>query len=435
MRIVDAGNSRWPRPGLPALAAVLAAISVLCAVASVAVYAYNVSRIGARVQYLYGDDLVVGVAFPLVGAFLVRRRPGNAVGWVLIATSVLGVNALANQYAVAGLVVSPGTLPGAEFAAWVATWGWTPELAVPVLLPLLFPDGSLPSPRWRPFARVAVACLGVLVAAAMLAPMGIDADHSISNPVGAGPLFTAIVLAMVALIGLILIPVAVLALVLRMRRARGAERAQLQWLSLAAVVTLVLGIAESAVGEPGQEVLWALAMSAIPLGIVIAVVRHHLLDIEVVLNRTVVYGLLSAVVLLGYLIAVAGVGPAAQRTGLVAVVVLALLAASARDRVQRAVGPAAVRLPQGSLCGCHPGRPETRRRRRAAGCVAAAHRRAAQCAAPPVGGRHPGRPAAGPGRGGPPRGRHRGLPGNHAGAAGSYVAGRATTPRCALPAR
>jgi signal transduction histidine kinase len=103
------------------------------------------------------------------------------------------------------------------------------------------------------------------------------------------------------------------------------------------VVTLVLGIAESAVGEPGQEVLWALAMSAIPLGIVIAVVRHHLLDIEVVLNRTVVYGLLSAVVLLGYLIAVAGVGPAAQRTGLVAVVVLALLAASARDRVQRAV--------------------------------------------------------------------------------------------------
>jgi signal transduction histidine kinase len=319
------------------LAAVLAAISVLCALASVAVYAYNVSRIGARVQYLYGDDLVVGVAFPFVGAFLVRRRPGNAVGWVLVATSVLGVNALANQYAVAGLVVSPGSLPGAGFAAWVATWGWTPELAVPVLLPLLFPDGSLPSPRWRPFARVAVACLGVLVAAAMLAPMGIDADHSISNPVGAGPLFTAIVLAMVALTGLILIPVAVLALVLRMRRARGAERAQLQWLSLAAVVTLVLGIAESAVGEPGQEVLWALAMSAIPLGIVIAVVRHHLLDIEVVLNRTVVYGLLSAVVLLGYLIAVAGVGPAAQRTGLVAVVVLALLAASARDRVQRAV--------------------------------------------------------------------------------------------------
>src|ERR1022692_4702328 len=329
-------------------------------------------------------------------------RPANAVGWLLIATSVLGVNALANQYAVAGLIVAPGKLPAAGLAAWIATWGWTPELVVPVLLPLLFPDGTLPSPRWRPFARAAAGCLVLLVVAAMLAPMGIDANHSITNPAGAGQVFTAVVLAMVALAALVLTPVSVLALVLRQRRARGAERAQLQWLSLAAVVTLALGIASGALRHPGQEALWALALAAIPAGIMIAVLRHQLLDIEVVLNRTVVYGLLSAVVLLGYVVAVAGVGPDAQRTGLVTVVVLALLAASARDRVQRAVDrllfgyrkdPYAVVTRVGQRLDAAAGPLDA---------FAAAHRRVAQRAAPPVGGRHPGRPAAGPGRGGRP---------------------------------
>ena len=110
-----------PAPATVASAA--AAISVACAVASVAVYAYNASHLGAKVRFFYADNLVVGILFPLVGAFLVRRRPGNAVGWLLTATSVLGVNALANQYAVTGLLVAPGTLPGARAAAWVANWG------------------------------------------------------------------------------------------------------------------------------------------------------------------------------------------------------------------------------------------------------------------------------------------------------------------------
>ena len=219
----------------------------------------------------------------------------------------------------------------------MATWGWTPELAIPVFLPLLFPDGTLPSPRWRPFARVAACCFGLLVVAAMLAPMGIDADHSITNPLGTTDVFTGIVLVMVALIGVVLTPVAVLALVLRQRRAVGAERAQLQWLSLAAVVTLVLGVAAGVLHQPGQEVLFAVAFSAIPVGIVIAVVRYRLFDVEVVLNRTVVYGLLTSVVLAGYLAAVVGMDQEAQRTGLVVVVVLALLAAAARDWVQRGV--------------------------------------------------------------------------------------------------
>ena len=152
---------------------------------------------------------------------------------------------------------------------------------VPAFLPLLFPDGTLPSPRWRPFARAAV-CFGLLVVAAMFAPIGTDADHAVANPLAIAPVFNAFVLVMAALIGLVVTPVSVLALVLRQRRAVGAERAQLQWLFLAAVVTIVFGVAAGAAHQPAQEVLWALAFSAIPAGIVIAVVRYRLFDVEVV---------------------------------------------------------------------------------------------------------------------------------------------------------
>ena len=116
----------------------------------------------------------------------------------------------------AGLVVSPGRLPGATAAAWLATWGWTPELVVVVFLPLLFPGGTLPSPRWRPFARVAAGCCALLVLAAMVSPAPIDASGSVSNPAGTVRVFAVIVVVMVAVIGLILTPVA---LGLRQRRA------------------------------------------------------------------------------------------------------------------------------------------------------------------------------------------------------------------------
>lgn len=328
--------SRWRRPRLPAVAAALAVVAAACALASLPLYAYNVSRLGGgKVHYFYADALVVGALYPLTGAFLVRRRPRNAVGWLFVLTSILGVNALANQYAVTGLLVEPGRWPGATFAAWVAAWGWTPEIAVLVFLPLLFPDGMLPSPRWRPFARVAAGCLALLVVAAMLTPAPIDASDSISNPAGTTRAFAVIVVVTVAASGLILAPVAVVGLVLRQRRAIGAERAQLQWLSLAAVVAVVVAVAAAPVRPPWQEPMFAVAFAAIPAGIVIAVVRYRLFDVEVVLNRTVVYGLLTSVVLAGYLVAVLGADQAAQRTGLVAVVVLALLAATARDRVQR----------------------------------------------------------------------------------------------------
>ena len=300
----DRKRVAWPSRA----ASGLAVLSVACAAGSLGLYVYNLSHAASRVQYLYGDNLIVGVIFPLVGAFLIRRRPGSLVGWILMAGCVVAINALAGQYAVAGLLVPHHRLPGAALAAWVGTWAWAPELAVLALLPLLFPDGRLPSPRWRPVALAILGCTGVLILAAMLAPIGPDASasHTLHNPLSRGPVFGGLLLGMVAILGVVLIPLSVLALGLRMRRTHGAERAQMQWLLFAGVVTVAFGVSSGAVPQPGQEVLFAIGVAAIPAGIVIAVIRYQLLDIEVVLNRAVVYGLLTGVVLIGYLAAIAG---------------------------------------------------------------------------------------------------------------------------------
>ena len=161
------------------LAGVLALVSVIATVASLLLYLDN--RRHVDVNYTYGD-VVAGVLYPCLGFFLVRRRPDNLVGWVLVATWVAGLNGLANQYAVSAVLVHPG-LPLAALATWFAAWAWVPELAVPVFLPVLFPDGRLPSPRWRPFVVVAAVLLATAVLVLAFSKHPIDANESIFNPV------------------------------------------------------------------------------------------------------------------------------------------------------------------------------------------------------------------------------------------------------------
>jgi DNA-binding CsgD family transcriptional regulator len=140
-----------------------AIVATLATVASLWLYVVN-TRLGLTPNYLYGDA-VAGLLYPAVGAYLVRRRPDNVVGWIFAATAPLGVTALANQYAVYALLGHPGELPLGELAAWIAAWGWAPALFIPTLLPLYFPDGTLPSPRWRPYVRVVLGVLAVLATA------------------------------------------------------------------------------------------------------------------------------------------------------------------------------------------------------------------------------------------------------------------------------
>jgi signal transduction histidine kinase len=309
--------------------------AVICAPLSF--WLYLVNREHVPVDYVYGD-YVAGLLYPLVGAYLVRRRPDNRVGWVFAATSVVAVNGFASQYAVTATSVHPD-LPLRDLAAWVGAWGWSPELAVPALLPLLFPNGAVASRRWRPVAWLAVAALTAMVLSLAFSHHPIDSSEDIYNPwaltrsdwlvgVSAGAIMTVFLCSLAGLVSM----------VLRTRRARGAERAQLQWLLLAVVSTVVLAVIALLLPTGPGEPVWGLAMAAIPVGVVIAVARHRLMDIELVLNRTIAYALLTGVVVVAYVAAVSVVGEvAAKRLGIAAVAVVALLVAAARDRVQRAV--------------------------------------------------------------------------------------------------
>src|SRR3954453_15501452 len=171
----------------------------------------------------------------------------------------------------------------------------------------------------------------------MLTPAPIDATDEILNPVGRHlPAWIAAVMVAAALCSLfVLTPVSVAAMLLRLRRSSGTERDQLSWLSLGGVVELLAVVVSAVLPAPWSEAVWTVGVAAIPAAVLISVLRHRLLDIELVLNRTVVSVLLGGVVVVAYLLLVLGVGQAAgQKAGIVAVAVLALLAAAPRGRVQ-----------------------------------------------------------------------------------------------------
>ena len=321
----------------PRVALASAVVAVVAAPLSYLLLLHN-RRHGLQVDYLYGD-YVAGLLYPVVGAYLLRRRPDNRVGWVFAVTGVNGVNALAGQYAVASLLVHGGSWPLTDLAAWLGAWAWAPELAVPALLPLLFPDGTLASRRWRPVAVTAVVALVWTCVWLAISDHPIDASDQVYNPWVLAPGHGAIVASRVGILVVFACILAALAgLVLRTRRASGVARARLQLLMFSVVVTVVLGVVALLVHGPASEAIWAVAMAAIPVGVVVAVARHGMLDIGVVLNRTIVYALLTAAVVLGYVAVVAALGlVVSKEIGIVAVALVALVVAAARDRVQRAV--------------------------------------------------------------------------------------------------
>ncbi len=326
------GGRRWA----PRVAAVSATLAAVALPLSVWLYLDNRTHVDG-VQFLYGD-YTAGLLYPLVGAYLLHRRPDNRVGWVFAATSVLGLNGLAGQYAVAATYVHH-SWPLRDFAAWLNAWDWAPELLVPALLPLLFPNGTLKSRRWRPVAIAALAGLGVAIAAMATAHHPIDASQKIFNPwtITHAAWLRGIMIAGIQVVFLCSF-LALISLVLRTRAARATERAQLQWLMFSVVVTVALGVVALLTDGVFSETVWAVAMAAIPTGVLVAVMRHQMLDIELVLNRTIAYALLTGLVVLAYVASVSSLGEvAAKKVGIAAVALVALFFAAARERLQHVI--------------------------------------------------------------------------------------------------
>ena len=250
--------------------------------------------------------LLVGFsAFMVVGALIVAHRPGNAIGWLFSAIALLAFTGqLASEYATYAYATRPGSLPGATLAAWYGSWPWWLVVALTlVFTPLLFPTGRLLSPRWRPVAWLAGVTTAVLTALTSLrTELGTVEDQVVANPIGVAavgnPEKSPMIPVLIVLLG-VLATAAVGSLVLRFRRSRGEERQQLKWFTYASALLPLAGL-DDFLPAPVGDLLFGVPIVFLPVAAGIAILRHRLYDIDRLINRTLVYGSLTAILGLVY---------------------------------------------------------------------------------------------------------------------------------------
>jgi hypothetical protein len=265
-------------------------------------------------------SLLPFLAFPVVGALVASRRPENPIGWICLAVGTFWMlYNVTTVYGVYGLLARPGSVP---FPAEVGSLGeslWAPALGLlGTYLILLFPDGRLPSRRWRPVAWLSGAVIVVASAGVALVPEPLPELGGIQNPFG---LYGYPEVAYALFNVLLLLPLCILAsaasLIVRFRRSGGEVREQIKWIAFAAsllgLVLLVevvsaLIVAPDNSGTGGSQPFWlkllqdavTLSYAGIPVAVGFAVLKYRLYDIEVVINRTLVYGSLTAMLALVY---------------------------------------------------------------------------------------------------------------------------------------
>jgi len=285
-------------------AAVLAWASVLLyVVATVVTLLLEIRFVGA-ITVLDLWIVIALAASGVVGALIVSTHPRHRIGWMFCAAPLFfAASYFARQYAILALVVTPGTLPFGQAMAWFGFWLEIPAIAVFVLfLPLFFPDGHLPSLRWRPVAFAAAAAVGIAMLVTMVAPDTYAMYPSIRNPIGLDQykgVFDAIQGVMQALL-LGVVAVGATAVFSRVRGADADERRQIKWFAYAGAIFLVTFVFDtlarfvpSLIGL--TDILAGVALSAVPAAVGIAILRNRLYDIDLIINRTVVYVLLTAV--------------------------------------------------------------------------------------------------------------------------------------------
>lgn len=300
---------------------------------------------------------VLTIAYSVVGALVASRHPRNPIGWMFCATGFLtALNMLSAGYDVYDRLAMPnGTLPGAVLARWLNLWAWLPNTLLPfTFLLLLFPTGRLLSTRWRSVAWAAglgTAAITIAIAFDPTPPKGLGITGS--NPFGmpGGAAITNALLAVAAPLLAVGILGSIASVVVRFRRADGVERAQVKWLAYAGVFVVVGNLVGSIPFSIWPDNSWTLEFSIVMtfvtlVGIVtatgIAVLRYRLWDIDVVINRTLVYGSLSALVIAIYILIVGSLGALLQAEGslpisLFGTGIVALSFEPLRERLQRSV--------------------------------------------------------------------------------------------------
>jgi hypothetical protein len=247
------------------------------------------------------------IAWSTVGAVVASRRPENAVGWILWAMGLLsGVALFAGQYATYALLVHPGSLPGGELVGLLSSWIWVPIIGLLIFLLLLFPNGQLPTRRWRPVAWIGGAVIAMGAINEALVPGTIDGLEPLRNPLGieGAKRILALLSTISQALAAALLLVAAASLFVRLRRARGEERQQVKWLAYAATVLATSFFLSSVSGAIGASwvgfVLSMVGFLGIPMAAGIAVLKYRLYEIDLLINRTLVYGALTAMLALVY---------------------------------------------------------------------------------------------------------------------------------------
>ncbi len=262
------------------------------------------------------------LAFPTLGAFLAARRPENPTGWLFCAMSLVDlIQGFTLAYADYALFGRAGSLPGTESMAWVSHWiGFPGVFLGAVFLFLLFPAGRLPSRRWRYLPWIAVVGSVSLALGEALSPGPLMTHPSISNPFGIEGLLFGVVPAprvwdVAKVVGAALLGASALgsaaSLFLRLRRASGEERQQIKWLAYAAAIMVVSFTVAFAFSpwEPLNEVAFTMGFVGyllLPVAAAVAILRYRLYDIDLIINRTFVYGSLTVSLALVYVGGVVG---------------------------------------------------------------------------------------------------------------------------------
>ncbi len=302
-----------------------------------------------------------GFALSTTGAVIASRRPANPIGWLYCAIGFLGaLTTFEQQYAIRGLVEHPGSLPGAVFVAWLEQWSlWFVFPAGIALVLLLFPTGRPASSRWRPLVWLGVTCALLMVVGSMFGPgemtdalrpaSGPGVDFGVQNPVGINRLGPALQLADFAgrLGAFLVVLIAAIGLVVRLVRARGDERQQLKWVAYVGSAIAVAILALIFVRSPGVQdfafgVVLAGFVIGLPVATAIAVLKYRLYDIDIVINKSLVYGALAIFITTVYVAIVVGIGHLVGTGGkpnlglsILATALVAVAFQPVRERVQR----------------------------------------------------------------------------------------------------
>ncbi len=311
------------------LAWTLAALSIAMFTAGAALVLLTLLMGDAPPPGVFVGNLVLFapfLAFPVVGALVASKRPENAIGWICLTAGlfwmliVLGEAQGAYELATTGTVTSSVTLDA------LFQWSWVPPVGLlGVYMVLLFPDGRLPSRRWRPFAWFAGAVLVLISVGFVFVPGSLEGHPGVRNPFGLEELAW---LEDVAVFIVLMLPVCILisalSLVFRYRRAGEEVREQIKWLAFAAcfvgatyfggLLAQILLVPEALESQAAPAPLWVslvrnmllVSFAGIPVAVGIAILRYRLYDIEILINRTLVYGALTVSLVLVYLGGVVG---------------------------------------------------------------------------------------------------------------------------------